>query len=460
MVDFDYDLFVIGAGSGGVRAARLSAGLGARVGIAEEYRIGGTCVIRGCIPKKLFVYAGCFADEFEDAKGFGWTVGEPTFDWPTLLANTHREVARLSGLYEEALNKAGVDIFRCRATLGHRHTVKLEGRDEPVRAKTILIATGARPAVPDVPGAEHFITSDQCFELKHLPRSIAIVGAGYIGMEFASIFAALGVEVTVIYRGPQVLRGFDDDLQNGVAEAMRARGISIRCDADLERVEKTGAGYAVRLAGGGSVEAELAMAATGRVPNTTGLGLQAAGLELGWRGDVVVDEFSRSAVENIYAVGDVTHRVQLTPVAIAEAHAFAETVFNDNPTPVDHSFIPTAVFCEPEIGTIGLSEEDARERCRQVDIYKSSFRPLKYTLAGREQRMLVKLVVDGESGLVLGCHILGPDAAEIVQSVAVAIRMGVTKADFDATMALHPSAAEELVTLRNKWEPPPRLAAE
>jgi glutathione reductase (NADPH) len=451
---YDYDLFVIGAGSGGVRAARLAAELGAKVAIAEEYRIGGTCVIRGCVPKKLLVYASRYGSALDDAGHFGWTCEGKRFDWPTLIANVHREVDRLNGVYTRTLEKAGVDIFRSRATLDDRYTVRFQDRDAPTRAKTILIATGAQPMIPELSGAEHFISSNECFKLDELPESIAIVGAGYIGMEFTSIFAGLGVAVTLIYRGDQVLRDFDGDLRDRVAEAMRNRGIDIRVNTDVVRVEKKEGDYRLHLSAGDSLRAGLVMAATGRVPNTLGIGLQRTGVELGWNGHVVVDEFSKSCVDNIYAVGDVTHRVNLTPVAIHEATAFAETVFNDTPTPVDHTFIPTAVFCEPEIGTVGLTEEAARERCGRIDIYKSTFRPLKYTLAGRDEPMLMKLVVDGESDKVLGCHVLGPDAAEIVQMAAIAVRLGATKADFDATMALHPSASEELVTLRHKWEPP------
>jgi glutathione reductase (NADPH) len=458
LAKYDYDLFVIGAGSGGVRAARLAAELGARVGIAEEYRIGGTCVIRGCVPKKLLVYGSHYAGDFADAAGFGWSFDNLRFDWPTLIRNVRREVDRLNGVYTRTLEDAGVAKFLTRAALKDPHEIKLADRDGTLSAKTILVATGGHPVVPDVPGKEHFITSNQCFELERLPASIVIVGAGYISMEFASIFRGLGVGVTVLYRGEQILREFDMDLRDGLAEAMRNRGIDLRMDTDIASVEKEEGGYRVQLKRGDSVAAELVMAATGRAPNTAGFGLQQAGVELGWNGHVVVDEFSRSSLDNIYAVGDVTHRVNLTPVAIHEADAFAQTVFNDTPTPVDHTFIPTAVFANPELGTIGLTEEQARERCRSIDIYKAAFTPLKYTLAGRAEKMLMKLVIDGETGTVLGCHVLGPDAAEIVQMAAIPIRMGATKAQLDATMALHPSAAEELVTMRHRWEPPKPVA--
>jgi glutathione reductase (NADPH) len=456
--NYDYDLFVIGAGSGGVRAGRLAAELGAKVAIAEEYRVGGTCVIRGCVPKKLLVYGSRYASAFSDARGFGWSSDDLRFDWPTLIGNVHREVDRLNGIYTRTLEKAGVELHLTSAALEDNNTVRLANREKPIRAKTILIATGGHPLIPKLPGAEHLISSNECFQLEHLPESIIIVGAGYIGMEFASIFAALGVSVTVIHRGDQVLRNFDADLRDGLAEAMDKRGINIRINTEIARVDKDGDGYRVHCKNGDSLHAGLVLAATGRAPNTMTLGLQKAGVELGWNGHVVVDEFSRSSVENIYAVGDVTDRVNLTPVAIHEATAFAETVFNGMATPVDYAMIPTAVFSDPEIGTVGLSEEAAREMGHVVDIYKIAFRPLKYTVAGRDEKMLMKLVVDMESDKVLGCHVLGPDAAEIVQMAAIALKMGATKAQFDATMALHPSAGEELVTLRHKWEAPAPMA--
>ena len=458
MSNFDYDLFVIGGGSGGVRAGRLAAELGAKVAIAEEYRVGGTCVIRGCVPKKLLVYGSRYGGAFADSRNFGWTSEGLRFDWPTLIGNVRREVDRLNGVYTRTLEKAGVRIILDRAVLDDPHTVRLAGGEPPVSAKTILVATGGHPMIPKLPGSEHLISSNECFQLEELPASIAIVGAGYIGMEFASIFAGLGVKVTVIHRGDQVLRNFDADLRDGLAEAMRKRGIDIRINTETAGIEKVDGGYRVHFKRGDSLHAGLVMAATGRLPNTMGLGLDEAGVDLGWNGHVVVDEFSRSSVGNIYAVGDVTDRVNLTPVAIHEATAFAETVFNDQATPVDHMMIPTAVFSDPEIGTVGLSEESAREMGHVVDIYKILFRPLRYTLAGCDEKMLMKLVVDMASDKVLGCHILGPDAAEIVQMAAIALKMGATKVQFDMTMALHPSAAEELVTLRHKWEAPTPMA--
>ena len=458
MAEYDYDLFVIGAGSGGVRAARLASELGARVGVAEEYRVGGTCVIRGCVPKKLLVYGSQYGSEFVDARAFGWTCEDLRFDWPTLIHNVKREVDRLNGVYTRTLERAGVDRFLTRAVLESPHEVKLADRDATLSAKTILVATGSRPMIPDLPGKEHLISSNECFELEQLPGSIVIIGAGYIGMEFASIFAGLGVAVTVLYRGDQILRDFDMELRDGLAEAMRNRGVDLRMETDVASVEKEGSGYRVRLKRGDSIAADLVMAATGRLPNTMGMGLEKVGVELGWDGRLVVDEFSKSAVDNIYAVGDVTHRLNLTPVAIHEATAFAETLFNNTPTPVDHTFIPTAVFSQPEIGTVGLTEEKAREMYRSVDIYKANFRPLRSMVSGRDEKMLMKLVVDKESDKVVGCHILGGDAAEIVQMAAIAVRLGATKAQFDATMALHPSAAEEFVTMRHKWEAPTPVA--
>ena len=454
MAEFDYDLFVIGAGSGGVRAARLAAELGARVGIAEEYRIGGTCVIRGCVPKKLLVYGSHYGAEIEDARAFGWTCDDVRFEWPTLIHNVHREIDRLNGVYTRTLEAAGVDKFLTNATVENPHAVKLADRDAPVSAKYILIATGSHPVMPDVPGREHLISSNECFQLEALPDSIVIIGAGYIGMEFASIFAGFGVAVTVLYRGEQILRDFDMDLRDGLAEALRDRGVDLRMDSNVAGIEKEESGYRVALKEGGSVSAALVMAATGRMPNTAGLGLQRAGVELGWNGHVVVDRYSKSSADSIYAVGDVTDRKNLTPVAIREAHAFVETVFDNKPTPMEYTFIPTAVFTEPEVGTVGLSEAEARDKHRLVDIYKSSFRTLRATVSGSKERVSMKLIIDAETDKVLGCHLLGPDAAEIVQMAAIALKLGVTKAQLDQTMALHPSVAEELVTMRHKWEPP------
>ena len=454
MSDCDFDLFVIGGGSGGVRAARVAAQHGARVGIAEEHRFGGTCVIRGCVPKKLFVYASRFRDEFEDAEGFGWSVGASRFDWPTLVANKDAEIARLEGIYRRNVEKAGARAFETRATLLDAHTVLLAGDGRRVRAKSILIATGGHPVALDVPGAEHAITSNEAFHLARLPDSILIVGGGYIAVEFAGIFAGLGVRTTLAYRGPRILRGFDDDLRDGLTEEMVKRGIDVRVNTEVAAIRKVESRYAATLRDGREVETGTVMFATGRAPNTRGLGLEAAGVKLGTNGEIEVDRWSQSSVPGIYAVGDVTNRVNLTPVAIREGHAFADTLFGNKPTAVDRELVPSAVFATPEIGTVGLPEHVARERHPRLGVYKARFRPLKHTLSGRDESMLMKLLVDGETDKVVGCHILGADAAEMVQVAAIALRMGATKADFDATMALHPTAAEELVTLRQKWVPP------
>ncbi|MFZ5914870.1 MAG: glutathione-disulfide reductase [Pseudomonadota bacterium] len=451
MTKYDYDLFVIGGGSGGVRAARMAAGHGVKVAIAEEFRYGGTCVIRGCVPKKLFVYASHFSEDFEDAAGFGWRVGERRFDWSALIANKDREIARLSALYERGLQTAGVDILRSRATLRDAHTIHLSADGRVVTAGRILIATGSWPALPRIPGIEHAITSNEAFHLPQLPRRIVIVGGGYIGVEFAGIFDGLGVETVLVHRGAEILRGFDMDLRSGLRQEMMRKGIDVRVNATPASISRQADAFQVNLEDGSTIESDCVMYATGRTPNTKGLGLEAAGVALNARGAIEVDEYSHTNVENIWALGDVTDRVNLTPVAIHEAMRFVSTVFGDKPLPVDHELIPTAVFSQPSLGTCGLTEEDARKRYERIDIYKAQFRPMKHTLSGREERMLMKLVVDGESDRVLGCHILGPDAGEMIQCLGVAIKMGATKTDFDATMAVHPTAAEEFVTLREKW---------
>ena len=454
MSEFDYDLFVIGGGSGGVRAARIAAGHGAKVAIAEEYRFGGTCVIRGCVPKKLLVYASRFHDEFEDAAGFGWSMSQPSFDWPRLIANKDAEITRLEGLYRGGLERAGVTIMQARAELADAHTLTVQPGNRKITARTILVATGGRPVVPEVPGVGHAITSNEAFNLDALPKSILIVGGGYIAVEFACIFNGLGVDTTLLYRGAKILRGFDEELRDYLTEELFKRRIDVVCNAEIAAIDKGWTHLKATLKDGSTVETAKVMYATGRDPNTKGLGLEAAGVKLGEKGEIIVDKYSRSSVENIYAVGDVTNRVNLTPVAIREGHAFADTVFGNKPTAVDHELVPTAVFSTPEIGTVGLPEALARERYPKLDVYKARFKPLKHTLSGRDERMFMKLLVDGESGRVVGCHILGDDAAEIVQMAAIAMRLGATKADFDATMALHPSASEELVTMREKWTPP------
>jgi glutathione reductase (NADPH) len=449
--DFDYDLFVIGAGSGGVRAARIASKHGAKTAIAEEYRVGGTCVIRGCVPKKLLVYASKFAEEFEDAVNFGWSSEKVVFDWPTLIANKDKEIERLSKAYVRNLESAGAELICERAHLEDAHTVSLaSGRK--VRARTILIATGATPFVPrHLPGHELAITSNEAFHLERLPSRIVIMGGGYIAVEFAGIFSGLGVETVLVCRAPKILRGFDEDLRDHLMAEMRKKGIEIRPDTEVAAIERSGDGVRVSLQDGVAFGAGQIMYATGRIPNVVGLGLENAGVHLTPHYAIKVDDYSRSNVENIYAVGDVTNRLNLTPVAIREGHAFADTVFGGKDVKVDHGNVPTAVFSQPEIGTVGLTEEAARKTFARIDIYKASFRPMKHTLSGRDERMLMKLVVDHDTDRVLGCHICGPDAAEMAQLLAIAVKMKATKADFDATMALHPTAAEELVTMREPW---------
>jgi glutathione reductase (NADPH) len=460
MADHDVELFVIGAGSGGVRAARIAASHGARVMVAEEYRVGGTCVIRGCVPKKLLVYAARFADDFEDAAGYGWTVPEPTFHWPTLIANKDREIARLEAAYTTTLERYKVALVKSRAVLEDAHTVRL-ATGARVRATTILIATGAAPYHgARIAGLEHVVSSNEAFHLTQLPKRILIQGGGYIAVEFAGIFNGLGSEVTLVYRGENILRGFDDDVREHLHSEMTRRGIKIVTKKTVAAIEQVEHGYDIELSDNEQVMADLVMFATGRKPNVHGLGLEAVGVKLGETGGIAVDSFSKTTVGNIYAVGDVTNRINLTPVAIREGHAFADTVFGGVPTPVDHSNVPTAVFSEPEVGVVGLTEAQARSQLAQVDIYKTSFRPMKMTLPGRDTRVFMKLVVDGLTNRVVGCHVVGPDAGDLIQVVGIAVRMGATKADFDATMAVHPTVAEELVTMREKATSYVRAAAE
>ena len=454
MTEYDYDLFVIGAGSGGVRAARIAANYGARVAVAEEYRVGGTCVIRGCVPKKLLVYASHFADEFEEAAGFGWTVEGARFDWKTLIANKDKEIDRLNGIYIRNLQNAGVEIIESRATLVDLHKVRLEATGREITAERILIAVGGTPFVPELPGIEHAITSNEAFHLDELPRRIVVVGGGYIAVEFAGIFFGLGAETMQLYRGPLFMRGFDDDLRTLLAEEMVRKGVDLRMDTDVKSIEKKDGELHLTLTNGDIVKTDAVMYATGRVPNTKGLGLEAAGVKLGKSGEVIVDEYSQTSVPGIYAVGDVTDRANLTPVAIREGHAFADTVYGGRDVKVDHSIIPTAVFSQPELGTVGLTEASARARCPEVDIYKTAFRAMKNTLSGSQERTFMKLVVDARTGKVLGAHLMGPGSGELIQAVGIAVTMGATKAQFDATIAVHPTAAEELVTLREKWQPP------
>jgi glutathione reductase (NADPH) len=461
MAEFDTDLFVIGGGSGGVRAARIAAGHGARVMIAEEYRMGGTCVIRGCVPKKLMVLGSHFRQEFEDAAGFGWNVGEPSFEWPTLIANKDKEIARLEAIYTTNVEKSGARVLKARAVLEDAHTVRLS-TGETVRSKYILIATGSTPNHgAAIPGIEHVISSNEVFHLPALPRRILIQGGGYIALEFAGIFAGLGSDVTVIYRGDNVLRGFDDDVRLHVRSEMEKQGITILTGCTVAQVDRHAHDFTSHLSNGSSIAADQVMFAVGRHPNIAGLGLDRTGVALNpENGGIAVDGFSKTSVPNIYAIGDVTHRLNLTPVAIREGHAFADTVFGKREVRVDHADTPTAVFCQPEVGTVGLTETEACARFSHVDIYKTAFRPIKATMSGRDTRVLMKLIVDGTTDRVVGCHIVGDGAAEIVQVVAIAVKMKATKADFDATMALHPTAAEELVTMRTPSARHVREAAE
>jgi glutathione reductase (NADPH) len=449
MTTYDYDLFVIGGGSGGVRAARVSASLGKRVAIAEEFRFGGTCVIRGCVPKKLYVYASQFPEHFADAAGYGWTVPEARFDWPTLVANKDREIARLEAIYKKGVEGAGGEIFQSRATLVDAHTIRIEAENRTVTADQIMIATGGRPNPHlALPGHEYCIFSNEAFDLPELPKSIMIAGGGYIAVEFANIFHGLGVETTLVYRGKEILGRFDMDMRRGLHEAMENKGIRILCQTIGERVAKRADGRLdVDLSNGENLIVDQAMLALGRIPNTENLGLEAAGVETGKIGEVVVDAFSRTNVDNIWAIGDVTNRVQLTPVAIHEAMCFVETAFRNNPTKPDHGTIATAVFSQPEIGTVGLSEDEACSRFGTIDIYRAAFRPMRNILAGRDEKMTMKLVVDHETQVVLGAHILGPDAGEMAQLLGISLKARLTKEDFDRTMALHPTAAEELVTM-------------
>jgi len=454
---YDYDLFVIGAGSGGVRASRMAATYGARVGICEEYRVGGTCVVRGCIPKKLLVYAAHFAEDFEDAAGFGWTCGAPVFDWPALIAAKDREIDRLNGIYIRNLKAAGVELIEARGTLLDAHTIDLGGRR--VSADTILIATGGWPSLPHIPGIEHAITSNEAFHLPHFPRRVVIVGGGYIAVEFAGIFNGLGAEVIQLYRGEQILRGFDRGARDFLADEMRAKGVDVRIDAHVEAIDKKGEGVMVTLAGGDRIEADIIMYATGRRPNSSGLGLEDIGVATGPGGAIVVDAQSRTSIDNIYAVGDVTDRVNLTPVAIREGAAFAARCFNKAPQTVDYADIPSAVFSQPPLATVGLTEEQAVAEYGRVDIYESRFKPLKNTLSGNSEKTLMKLIVEPKSDRVIGVHMVGAEAAEIIQGVAIAIKGGATRAQFEATVAIHPTAAEEFVTMGKKSRSAGPLAA-
>jgi len=461
MAEFDVDLFVIGGGSGGVRAARIAAGHGARVMIAEEYRMGGTCVIRGCVPKKLFVMGSHVQQEIEDAAGFGWTIPGVRFDWKTLVANKDKEIARLESIYAANVEKSGARIVKTRAVFEDPHTLRL-ATGETVRARHVLIATGGAPNHgQEIPGIEHVISSNEAFHLDELPKRVVIQGGGYIALEFAGIFAGFGSDVTVIYRRENILRGFDDDVRTHVRAEMEKRGITIITGNTVTRVDKHGKEFTTHLSNGSSIASEQVMFAIGRHPNVANLGLEKAGVAINpINGGIAVDAWSKTSVPHIYAIGDVTHRLNLTPVAIREGHAFADTVFGNRKVQVDHATIPTAVFSQPEVGTVGMTEQEARAQFSHVDIYKADFRPIKATMSGRDTRVLMKLVVDATTDRVLGCHIVGDSAAEIIQAVAIAVKMKATKADFDATIALHPTAAEELVTMRTPTARHVRQAAE
>ena len=455
MSSYDYDLFTIGAGSGGVRASRLAATYGARVAIAEEHRVGGTCVIRGCVPKKFMVYASEFAHMFHDAEGYGWTSQKPTFNWSKFIANKDTEIDRLNGIYIRNLKKAGAEIFQSRAILKDAHTVHLVNENRDVTAEKILIATGGTPwADETVPGHDLGISSNEAFHLDEMPRRVVITGGGYIAVEFACIFQGLGADVSLVYRGKDILRYFDRDISNQVHEEMTRLGVRVITEATFEKIEKLeGDAKRVHLSNGEKLDTDIVFWATGRSPHTVGLGLEQAGVKTNENGAILVDENYKTSTDNIFAVGDVTDRVNLTPVAIREGAAFAETQFNGKNQTMDYTFIPKAVFTQPPVGTVGYSEEEARAEFNNIDIYKTDFRQMKNTLSGSEQRTLMKLVVNADTDVVLGCHIVGEGSPEMVQCIAIAVKAGVTKAGFDETCALHPTAAEELVTMSEKFVP-------
>lgn len=455
MTDYDFDLFVIGAGSGGVRAARMAALHGARVAIAEEYRVGGTCVIRGCVPKKFLVYASAYGKAFKEAAGYGWSVGEVRHDWSKLCANLHGEVDRLSGIYWKNLSNSGVEIFQDRAELEDAHTVRLLQAGRTLSARYILVAVGGAPSRLGIEGDELAITSNEVFLLKERPQHVVIAGGGYIACEFAQVFAGLGSEVCLIYRGDTVLRGFDDDIRAHIHAELKRSGVRVMTHANIMRIEEAGDGARrVFTDTGEELTAHAVIQAVGRMAHTRGLGLDKAGVETADDGAIIVDTFSKTNVDHIYAVGDVTNRINLTPVAIREGAAFAATVFGDEPTAFDHGDVASAVFTQPPVGVVGLTEHDARKAFGGVDVYKAMFKPMKNSLSGSEGRMLVKLVVKQDDQRVVGVHMAGDDSPEIIQAVGIAVKAGLTKQQFDATCAVHPTVAEELVTLKDKWTPP------
>ncbi len=458
MAPYDVDFFVVGGGSGGVRAARIAATHGARVALAEERYLGGTCVNAGCVPKKLLAYAAHYAQDFGDAAGFGWSAPEPQHDWPRLIAAKDAEIGRLNGVYRRLLEGAGVEVIEQRAVLADAHTLVLG--DRRVTAETILIATGGQPERDDAPGVRDFaITSDEAFHLDRLPKRVVVAGGGYIAVEFAGIFHGLGAKVTQLYRGTLFLRGFDDDIRESLAAQMSGAGIDLRFNTVITRIERAGDCLLVHLSDGRFIEADAVMYAIGRRPNSAGLGLEAVGVTTDALGAIKVDADHRTSVANIYAVGDVTNRINLTPIATAEGHALADTLFGGRPRRVDYSHVPTAVFSSPPIATVGLTEAAARRQCTAVDIYRTTFKPMKHALSGRDSRTVMKLVVERPSQRVVGCHMLGDDAPEIVQGLAIALNCGATKADFDRTIGIHPTAAEEFVTLRTRLPDPDEVPA-
>jgi glutathione reductase (NADPH) len=445
--NFDYDLFVIGGGSGGVRAARMAAAQGVKVALAEEYRYGGTCVIRGCVPKKLLSYAADFAHSFQDAEGFGWSVGDVSFDWTKLIATKNKEIDRLEAIYGKLLGNAGVEAIDGRATIEGPNAVSINGKT--ITTERILVAVGGFPTKPNVPGAELAMTSNEALEMTDLPKRIAVYGGGYIAVEFASIFNGCGADTTLIYRGDKVLRGFDEDVREFVTAEMAKKGMTMHLPDTIETIAKNANGsLSLSMGLGETLEVDAVMFATGRAPNTSNLGLETAGVELDGKGAIKVDTFSQTTQSSIYAVGDVTNRMNLTPVAIHEAMAFLDTVYNGKPRGMDYSDIPTAVFCHPNVSTVGLSEEQARDKFGQIDVYKSDFRAMKYTLTENQERSLMKLIVDRASDRVVGAHMVGVYSAEIMQGIGIAIKAGATKAHFDTTVGIHPTSAEEFVTMR------------
>ena len=458
MTTYDYDFFVIGGGSGGVRAARIAGGHGARVAVVEERYLGGTCVNVGCVPKKLLVYASHFGEDFEDAAGFGWSVGERRFDWAQLIANKNNEIGRLNEVYARMLGGSGVEVFDGHAHLVDAHTVAIG--EQTYSAEYILVAVGGWPVKPDVPGAEHAITSNEAFFLESLPERVVVVGGGYIAVEFAGIFYGLGARVTQLYRGPLFLRGFDDDVRAALAEEMAKKGIDLRFNANIAGIARADGALRATLEDGATIDADCVMYATGRAPLTANIGLEDAGVALNAKGAVVVDDYSKTSVDNIYAVGDVTDRVNLTPVAIKEGHAVADTLFGGRPTRADHADVPSAVFSQPSIGMVGLTEAEARATYGAVDVYRSHFRPMKHTLSGRDEKTLMKLIVERATDRVVGVHMVGPDAGEIIQGIGIAVKCGARKADFDATVGIHPTSAEEFVTMREPVADPAPVPAD